>query len=51
MDEDYQPRNREKARQAKRSTFWCFCDLSLISQVGKCPVCKRRYNRKKIRYE
>lgn len=51
MDEEYTPRNREKAKQAKRTKFWCWCDLSLVSESKKCPICGQRRNRKKIRYD
>lgn len=45
----YVPTNREKARTAKRTKFWCMsCDQQLVSLTKKCPVCGSRQNRKKI---
>ena len=32
---------------AKKAKTWCFCDLSMVAQVGKCKVCKQRQNRHK----
>lgn len=48
--EDYRPKNREKAKTAKRGWFWCYaCDCQLVSQSAKCLNCGHRANRKKIR--
>ncbi len=49
-DEDYQPRNRHKARQITGGKFYCGCDLSYGSNWGKCPVCGA-INKDKIRYD
>jgi len=51
-DEDYQPRNREKAKQAKYGMVWCgYCDRDMVGDTGKCPYCGKRNNPKKIRYD
>jgi rubrerythrin len=51
-DDVYQPRNRHKTRNAKYGKFWCnTCDLSLIGETDKCPVCKSRGNPRKIKYD
>ncbi len=49
-EEDYQPRNRHKARQIKHGKFWCGCDLFYGSNWGKCPVCGG-INKDKIKYD
>lgn len=49
---DYQPRNRHKARTATYGKFWCnVCDLSLIGEIDKCPVCGAKGNPTKIKYD
>ena len=46
----YVPTNREKARRGSKRKFWCsHCDAQLVGQVGKCPTCGGRENRKKIK--
>jgi len=51
-DEEYIPKNREKAKQAKYGWFWCgVCDRQLVSDGVKCPVCGTKNNPKKIRYD
>ena len=51
-DDEYHPRNREKAKQAKYGWFWCNgCDRQLVRDGVKCPVCGVKNNPKKIRYE
>lgn len=38
----YKPSNREKKLRAKKAKFWCgCCDMALVGQHGKCPVCGR----------
>ena len=48
-DEDYQPRNRHKAKEIKYGKFWCGCDAFYGSNWGKCPVCGAK-NDGKIKY-
>jgi len=49
-EEEYEPRNREKARAAHLALFWCGkCDAQIVSQTEKCPNCGHRENRSKIR--
>jgi len=51
-EEEYQPRNREKSKQAKYGMIWCaYCDRDMVGDIGKCSYCGRFNNRKKIRYE
>ena len=51
-DEDYQPRNRHKARQATYGRFWCdACDYYFGGEIGKCPVCGTKGNGRKIKYD
>ena len=51
-DEEYQPRNREKSKQAKYGWFWCdACDYYYGGELGKCPVCGNKMNDKKIKYD
>jgi len=51
-DEDYQPRNRHKARQATYGRFWCdVCDYYFGGEIGKCPVCGTKGNERKIKYD
>ena len=51
-DEEYIPKNREKAKQAKYGWFWCgVCDRQLVSDGVKCPVCGTKGNYKKIKYD
>lgn len=46
----YYPRNRHKAMTAKKKRkFWCNCDMCLVGEWGKCPVCGRYQNKKKKR--
>lgn len=46
--QDYTPTNRECTMVAKRGKHWCVaCDMALVGQTGKCPVCGHRANRKK----
>ncbi len=36
----YKPSNREVKLRAKKTKFWCdHCDMALVGQHGKCPVC------------
>lgn len=45
---EYQPTNREKVRKPKRGKFWCYgCDMCLVGEREKCPVCGTRNNRKR----
>lgn len=40
--------NRDKARAGKKSRFWCkSCDLSMVGEGNKCPVCGNMQNRKR----
>ena len=49
-DEEYEKTNREKALTAHPGLFWCgSCDMSLVGDTGKCPVCGKRNNKKKKR--
>ena len=51
-EEEYQPKNREKSKQAKYGWFWCrSCDAQLVSDGRKCLNCGKINNPKKIRYE
>ena len=51
-DEEYTPRNREKAKSAKYGMTWCgYCDMDMVGDIGKCPQCGKIKNRKKIRYD
>ena len=51
-DEDYQPRNRHKARQATYGRFFCdVCDYYFGGEIGKCPVCGTKGNERKIKYD
>lgn len=51
-EDEYQPRNREKSKQAKYGVVWCaYCDRDMVGDIGKCSYCGRYNNRKKIRYE
>jgi len=50
-DEDYQPRNREKAKFASYGKFWCdTCDRDFIGEIDKCSVCGSKGNPRKIKY-
>ena len=52
MDEDYTPRHRENSKQAKYGMVWCaYCDRDMVGDTGKCPVCGKRNDPKKIRYD
>jgi hypothetical protein len=47
---DFEPTNREKAKRAKKSLFWCSrCDAGLVGQHGKCAVCGNIENKQKIK--
>ena len=38
--EEYVPTNRERAMTARKVKFWCNgCDMALVGEYGKCPVC------------
>lgn len=51
-EEDYKPSNRQKAKSATYGYFWCdVCDMSYLSEIGKCPECGTRGNYKKIKYD
>jgi rubrerythrin len=51
-DEEYIPRNREKAKTASYGFFWCdVCDYYYGGELGKCPVCGTKGNYKKIKYD
>jgi hypothetical protein len=46
----YKKTNRESAKAAKRTRFYCRgCDSQMVSPSQRCPQCGRRENRKKIR--
>ena len=46
----YVPTNREKAKRGSKKKWWCsHCDMALVGNVGKCPCCGKRENRKKIK--
>lgn len=50
-EEEYNPRNREKSKQAKYGLFWCRgCDTQLVCDGEKCSVCGLKNNPSKIRY-
>lgn len=51
-EDEYQPRNREKARTATYGLFWCdVCDYYYGGQLGKCPVCGAKGHERKIKYD
>ena len=51
-DEEYIPRNREKAKTASYGFFWCdVCDYYYGGELGKCPECGTKGNYKKIKYD
>ena len=36
-------KNRDKVKQIKKGTFWCFyCDSNLVVEDKKCSVCGKR---------
>jgi len=47
----YEPTNREKSKKAKKAGLhWCWkCDMALVGEHGKCPVCGKYHNRKKLK--
>ena len=47
--DDYSKTNREKSLTAKKEYFWCRCDLAHIGQYGKCRVCGRRCEKRKLK--
>ena len=52
IEDEYQPRNRERAKTASYGRFWCdTCDYSFLGELDKCPVCGRRGNDRKIKYD
>jgi hypothetical protein len=51
-EEDYQPRNREKARKATYGMFWCgVCDYDFVGETDKCSVCGTKGNPRKMKYD
>ena len=51
-EEDYQPSNRQKGKSASYGEFWCFtCDRYFGGQIGKCPVCGKKMNERKVKYD
>jgi len=46
---EYTKNNREKKLTAKKEKFWCRCDLAHIGQYGKCPVCGRKSEKRKLK--
>lgn len=41
----YVPTNREKAKHGSKKKWWCrSCDMALVGNVGKCPVCGKKDN-------
>lgn len=44
----YHMTNREKTMVGSKHKFWCMhCDGAKVGEVGKCPACGKRDNRKK----
>ena len=50
-DPDYDKTNRQKVQVNHRGRFWCWsCDMALISEGCKCPVCGVKHgNRKRLK--
>ena len=45
-------KNRDIKRAPKRGYFWCCgCDMQLVAEVRKCPVCGQRANSKRLKKE
>ena len=44
--------NRNKTKEPKKGIFWCSsCDMSLVSDGAKCPVCGKRNGRRRLKKE
>jgi rubrerythrin len=42
--------NRDKSRVAKKDKFWCkSCDMSMVGEGSKCPVCGALANKKRYK--
>lgn len=45
---EYDLSNREKSMQSTKRKYWCGnCDRAIVGDIGKCPNCSSRTNRKK----
>lgn len=40
---DYKKTNREKSQESDKSKWYCYCDLSMVGDIGKCSVCGRDF--------
>ena len=49
IDPDYLPSNRDKARVSTKAVFYCICDRAMVGDVGRCHVCGKINNPKKIK--
>lgn len=50
MHLEYKLTNREKAMQPKKNKFWCkYCDMALVGEYSKCPVCGKRNGKKRLK--
>ena len=47
-DPDYKKTNRQKVQTTTKVKFWCLiCDMCLVGNGIKCPVCNKRNGNKK----
>ena len=42
--------NRIKSTAPKKDKFWCYsCDMQLVGEYSKCPVCGHRNGKKRLK--
>lgn len=48
-DDEYTETNRDRKMKPKRGFGFCVCDMVLIGDWSKCPICGCRNGRKRLK--
>jgi hypothetical protein len=49
MEEKQYLSNRDKVLSPRLGKGWCICDRVYIGNYEKCPICKRRNGRRRLK--
>ena len=48
-DAPWVPTNRQKSLAPRKVKFYCGCDFAIVRPWAKCPVCKSRNGRRRLK--
>lgn len=49
LDEEFKPSNRDRKMASKKGRGYCYgCDVALVSDGSKCPICGKLHGDRKL---